>query len=188
MTLMIAGLVLFLGMHLVPVVPPLRARWVAASGETGYRRVFSLVSAAGLALIVAGYMAAPRGTQLFAGYGAAQAAAPLVMIASFVLFAAANMRTHIRARLRHPMLLGLILWSGVHLLANGDLRGTVLFGAFLGYGIVDLVSATGRGAVKPFVPTHKQDVMAILGGVIVAFVVMLAHRLLFGVPAVWWSL
>jgi uncharacterized membrane protein len=35
------------------------------------------------------------------------------------------------------MLLGVLLWSFVHLLANGDLRGTILFGAFFAYGVVE---------------------------------------------------
>ena len=82
------------------------------------------------------------------------------------------------------MLLGLLLWASVHLLANGDRAGTVLFGAFLVYAVVDLVSAIGRGAVKSFVPMPKHDVIAIVGGTAVALAVMTFHRLLFGVPVV----
>jgi len=82
------------------------------------------------------------------------------------------------------MLLGLLLWATVHLLANGDLRGTLLFGAFLGYAVIDLVSATSRHAVKPFVPSVKFDMMAVAGGLMVAVGVMALHRLLFGVRAV----
>jgi uncharacterized membrane protein len=188
MAWLIAGLVLFFGIHLVPTVPALRARWVNASGEERYRRTFALVSAVGLALIVTGYIIAPRGAQLFAPSSAAKSIAPLVMVLSFVLLASANMKSHIRARLRHPMLIGIILWSTVHLCANGDARGTLLFGSFLTYSVVDLASAIRRGAVKPFVPMHKYDIMAIVGGIVAAFVVMLLHRVIFGVPAVWWSL
>ena len=61
------------------------------------------------------------------------AIAPFAMTLAFILFAAANMRGHLRHALKHPMLLGLLIFSGVHLLANGDLRGTVLFGALLAY-------------------------------------------------------
>ena len=106
------------------------------------------------------------------------------MVVSFILFAAANMRGHLRATLRHPMLLGLLIWSIVHLLANGDRKGTVLFGAFALYAIVDLGSAIARGAVKSFEPTVKHDVMAVVGGTAVALVVMTFHRLLFGTPVV----
>jgi uncharacterized membrane protein len=99
---------------------------------------------------------------------------------AFVLFAAANMRTHIRRTLRHPMLLGLMLWSGVHLLANGDLTGTILFGSFLAYSVVDLVSATQRGAVKLFVPTWKHDVIAVVGGLVLAYLTIRFHPSVFG--------
>jgi uncharacterized membrane protein len=81
------------------------------------------------------------------------------------------------------MLLGLLIWSIVHLLANGDRTGTVLFGAFAGYAMVDLASASARGAVKSFEPTAKHDIIAVAGGTLVALVVMTFHRLLFG-PAV----
>src|SRR5256885_15824418 len=64
----------------------------------------------------------------------------------------------------HPMLIGLLVWSGVHLLANGDLRGTVLFGAFFGYGVVDLFSAVQRHAVKTFEPVARHDVIAVIAG------------------------
>ena len=110
------------------------------------------------------------------------------MTISFILFAAANMRGHMRRTLRHPMLLGLAIWATVHLLANGDRTGTVLFGAFLAYAAIDLVSAIGRGAVKTFVPEAKYDAMAVVGGIGVALVVMTFHRLLFGVPVTAFSI
>jgi uncharacterized membrane protein len=82
------------------------------------------------------------------------------------------------------MLLGLLLWASVHLLANGDRAGTVLFGAFLAYAIVDLVSVVRRGAVKAFVPVPRHDLIAVAGGTAVALAVMTFHRILFGVPVV----
>lgn len=188
MALLIAGLVVFFGIHLVPAIPALRVRWAGAWGEERYRRAFAIAAAVGLLLIVAGYIAAPRGAQLFTGSSAAKSIAPFAMVLSFVLLASANMKTHIRARIRHPMLFGIMIWSAVHLLANGDAKGTVLFGSFLVFSVVDLASAVSRGAVKPFAPVYKYDVMAAAGGIAAAFVVMLLHRVLFGVPAVWWSL
>jgi len=184
MTIMIAGLVLFLGIHLVPALPPARAALTARWNENRYKGLFSLVSAVGLVLIVAGYALSDDRTRLFSPVPAARTVAPYAMVVSFILFAAANMRGHLRATLRHPMLLGLLIWSIVHLLANGDRKGTVLFGAFALYAIVDLGSAIARGAVKSFEPAVKYDVMAVVGGTVVALVVMTFHRLLFGHPVV----
>jgi uncharacterized membrane protein len=184
MLLLIAGLTLFLGVHLVPAVPSLRAALAARFGEQRYKGVFTLASAVGLVLIVAGYAGAGARAPVFAPYPAAVSLAPYAMIVSFVLFAAANMRGHLRRIVRHPMLIGLLLWATVHLLANGDRTGTLLFGAFLAYAVVDLVSAIGRGTVKSFVPTAKHDLIAVAGGTALALVVMAFHRVLFGVAVV----
>jgi len=184
MTLLILGLVLFLGIHLLPMAPALRNRLVAHWGEGRYKGTFSAVSLAGFALIIAGYYFGERGPQLFAPLPAARAIAPAAVTVALILFAAANMRGYARRLLRHPMLIGILIWSGVHLLANGDLRGTILFGAFFAYAIVDLVSAIARGAVRAFEPSVRYDVMAVVGGLVVALVVMMVHRYLFGVRVV----
>lgn len=180
MSIMSAGLVLFLGVHLVPVVPRLRAAAAAKLGEQAYRALYSVVSALGLVLIVAGYWMRPDRVQLFTPLPAARAAAPILVTIAFVLFAAANMKAHIRKTVRHPMLIGLLLWSGVHLLANGDLTGTILFGSFLAYSIIDLVSVTQRGAVKVFAPTWKHDAIAIVAGVVLAYLTIRFHAPVFG--------
>jgi uncharacterized membrane protein len=181
--LLVVGLVLFLGAHLVPTGPALRASLLAQCGEQRYKGAFSLASLAGLVLIVVGYRMAVPAERLFAPLPAAIAIAPYAVTLAFVLFAAANMRTHIRRIVRHPMLLGLLIWAGVHLLANGDTRGTVLFGAFVAYALVDLASAVHRHAVKTFTPTARHDAIAIVAGAVLALAVMTFHRLLFG-PAV----
>ena len=188
MRLLIAGLVLFLGIHLVPAIPALRASAVGQLGERRYKGIFALVSALGLAMIIAGFAVADPNPRVFAPFPAARAIAPYAMTVSFILFASANMRGHLRRIIKHPMLLGLGIWATVHLLANGDLRGTILFGAFLAFAAIDLVSAVSRGAVKTFDPEPKFDGMAVVGGTGVALVVMLLHRLLFGVPATAFSL
>jgi uncharacterized membrane protein len=180
MTLLVIGLALFIGVHLIPLCTSLRARLVTSFGDKGYRGAFAAVAAIGLILIIAGWHFRPERVQLFAPSAAARGAAPLVMTISFVLFAVANMRTHLRRIVRHPMLIGLALWSGVHLLANGDLAGTVLFGSFFAYSIVALVSAIQRNAVKSFVPEAKYDAMAIVGALVLAYVTMRVHPALFG--------
>jgi uncharacterized membrane protein len=188
MEILLLGLALFLGIHLLPVLTGVRQRLFAALGEKGYKGLFSLISALGLVLIVFGYARAPAEPRLFAPLQTAIRIAPLVMLVVFVLLAAANMRTHIRRGLRHPMLLGVGLWALVHLLANGELRTTWLFGAFLAYVVIDLVSVVRRGAVKSFRPVLRQDVIALLAGIALALLVMAFHRRLFGVAAVPWGI
>ena len=64
MATLIAGLVVFLGVHLLPTRPAFRSGLVARAGDRRYKGLFSLVSFAGLALIIAGYAMADRGAQL----------------------------------------------------------------------------------------------------------------------------
>jgi uncharacterized membrane protein len=113
--------------------------------------------------------------------------APLAMILSFILLAAANMRTHIRRVLRHPMLIGVGLWSVTHLLANGHAKASLLFGAFLAYAVIDLASAVARGARKDFQPKASHDAIAVGSGLVLALLVMAFHRQIFGAPAVHWG-
>lgn len=188
MGILILGLAVFLGLHLIPALPGLRAAVAARLGENRYKGLFSALSGVGLLLIVIGYAYAPRGEQLFAPSLGAKHAAPLVVVIAFILLAAANMKSHIRRALGHPMLIGLGLWALVHLLANGHAKATVLFGAFLAYAALDLGSAVARGAVKQFVPQRKFDLMAVGGGVLLALLVLLFHRILFGVAPVAWAL
>ncbi len=183
MKLLIAGLALFFIPHVLPMFAARRAALVSRWGEQRYKGLFSAASGAGLVLIVIGYVYAERGEQWFAPFPAARAVAPFAMILVFILFASANSPSHLRATLKHPMLIGLLIWSTVHLLANGDARGTVLFGSFAAYAVIDLVSAVQRGAVKSFTPRFRADVISVVAGTIIALLVMTFHRSLFG-PAV----
>lgn len=55
MAILIGGLILFIGVHLVPTQPALRSALVGRFGEGPYKGVFALVSAVGLVLFVFGY-------------------------------------------------------------------------------------------------------------------------------------
>lgn len=184
MLLLSAGLAVFLGVHLIPVIPALRASLVARLGERPYRGLFSAVSGVGLAVTVVGFALAPRQVPLFAPWPSAVAIAPAAVALALVLVAAGNLRGHLRHALRHPMLLGTLVWSGVHLLANGDVASTILFGAFFAWAAIDLASAISRRATKPFAPRLAHDAIALVGGVGLALAAAWLHRILFGVRVV----
>ena len=188
MIILVLGLVLFLGIHLLPTLPRMRNRLFASLGEKPYKGMFSLISALGLVLIVIGYARAPGDARLFDPVAGAITIAPLAVTISFILLAAANMKTYLRRALRHPMLIGIGIWAAVHLLATGQTKSTLLFGAFLAYALIDIVSATARHAVKPFQPVARQDAIAVAAGILLALLVMSVHRLLFGVKAVAWGI
>ncbi|AIY41368.1 NnrU family protein [Collimonas arenae] len=160
---------------------------VQSAGENRYKGMFAILSALGLILIIFGYARAPAEPRLFNSFIGAIHGAPLAMVISFILLAAANMKTHIRAWVKHPMLLGIGIWALVHLLANGHAKATVLFSAFLAYVVFDLISVIRRQTYKPFVPALKFDVIAVISGLLLALLVMTFHRQLMGVAVVPWG-
>jgi len=184
MTLLIVGLVLFFAPHVMPMFPTQRAGLLSSQGEARYKGLFSAASGVGLVLIIVGYAYGDRGAQWFAPSPAAKAVAPFAMIVVFILLAASNSPSHIRAAIKHPMLIAVLIWSVVHLLANGDARGTILFGTFAVYALVDLLSVLQRGAVKAFTPRLRADVISVVAGSAIALLVMTFHRFLFGPPVV----
>ena len=136
MMLLIVGLILFLGVHLLPTSPDLRAGLQARLGTNGYKAVFSLLSLAGLIVIVLGYHKLqlhpgknpilwnpPEWTRHFAAG---------LMLPAMVLLVASVIPSRIRTTIRHPMLSAIKIWALAHLISNGDLGGVLLFGSFLG--------------------------------------------------------
>src|SRR5436305_15336599 len=118
MTIMIVGLALFLGIHLLPILRPVRDGLRTSLGESRYKAVFSVVSAIGLVLIPIGYwLAGPSTERFFAPVPAARTAAPWIVTLAFILLAASHMRGHLRRVVQHPMVVGVLLWSVVHFLA-----------------------------------------------------------------------
>jgi len=185
--ILVAGLVLFLGVHLVPALPSLRAALAARWGEQRYRGLFSLVSLVGLALVIGGYVMAPPGPRLFPPSPGAIAIAPYAVSLSLILFAAANMRGHARRVVKHPLLLSVAIWAAVHLMANGDTRGTVLFASFLAYAAFDFFSVVQRQAIRTFQPALRNDAIAVVAGIAASLALMALHRPLFGVAVVRWG-
>ncbi len=188
MTVMLLGLVIFLGAHSSRIVAePWRERAIARLGPNGWKGAYSLVSLLGLVLIVWGFGIARAQPVLLwlPPVWTRHVAAPLVLIA-FVLVAAAYVPGNaLKARLHHPMLLGVKVWAFAHLLANGRLHDVVLFGAFLLWAVLDYRAARARDRASSavyargrMVPTLVAAAVGVLGWAVFAF---WAHRLLFGV-------
>jgi uncharacterized membrane protein len=147
MTLLILGLILFLGVHSARVFGEgPRTALQARLGELGYKGAYSVVALAGLVLVVVGYGAARETPQIvwIAPIWTRHLAALLTLV-SFVLLAAAYVPGNaIKARLHHPMVLGVKVWALSHLLANGMLADILLFGGFLLWAVLSFRAARAR--------------------------------------------
>ena len=191
MTVLILGLIVFIGVHLVPTSPPARASLVARLGEGGYKGAFGLASLIGFALIVWG-MGLARGSaadiQLWTPPTWTKHIAFALMWLSFVSLVAAYVPSHIRDRLKHPMLVSIKIWALAHLIANGNLSGLILFGVFLAWAVYDRISVKKRNAPGPLGERHggvAQDVIVVVVGTL-AYLAMFkwGHPLLLGIPLV----
>jgi uncharacterized membrane protein len=194
MPLLITGLVLFIGMHVVTMMRDARASLIARFGEGGYKGLYSLVSFAGLAAIVWGYAQYRAG-----GYIAVwepprwtRHLAWTLMLPVFPLLIAAYAPGRIKATLKHPMLVAVKLWALAHLLANGDLGSMLLFGSVLAWAVADRISVKRRAeqsavaaAQAPDAATAtRNDLIAVAGGLAAyAAILLWLHPVLFGVRA-----
>ena len=189
MLVLVAGLVIFLGVHSVSIVAPgWRAATIARLGERPWKGVYSLVSALALALIVVGYGMARRDpVVLYAPPAALRHLALVFMLPVFPLLFAAYLPGRIRAATKHPFLLAVKIWAFAHLLANGSVADVLLFGGFLAWAVADRISVKRRPAAQthevPAAPARPaNDAIALVGGLVVYAVVLLwAHRWIIGV-------
>jgi uncharacterized membrane protein len=188
--LLILGLLVFFGVHTLTSLRDTRAALIGRLGENGYKGLYSLVSLAGLALIVWGY-ARYRATgwiDVWHPPVAFRHITLLLMLPAVILVVASYIRGRIYTTLKHPMLAGIKLWAAAHLLANGDLGSIVLFGSFLAWAVYDRISLKHRADVgAPPIPVGGagNDVIAVAVGVVVYLALAFAfHPLVIGVPVV----
>jgi len=181
MTLLIIGLILFFAIHFVPAMPGLKASLVGRMGENGYKGLFSLVSLAGLVLMIWGYVSAPFETVYTPPDGGRMVASVLVLL-GLIALAAFHLQSYTRKFLKHPMLVGIALWSLGHLFANGDLASVLLFGSFFAYSIIDMTVATAQGRVKQVTPKAAHDVIGLVAGIAIYAILLYLHPIVIGVP------
>lgn len=140
MVWLILGLLVFLGVHSVRMLAPhWREARIATMGKGLWMGLYGLVSIAGFVVLVWGYGQARADTPMLLWVpppGLRHAAALLTLPAFVLLVAAYVPRNHLKARLGHPMLLGVKLWALAHLLVNGWLHGVVLFAGFLVWAVL----------------------------------------------------
>jgi uncharacterized membrane protein len=188
MVWLILGLVLFLGVHSVRIVGDnWRTEFRAKRGENAYKGLYSLLSVAGLVLLVWGFGQARQQPVLLwvPPVGMRHAAALLTLLALVLLAASQIPGNAIESKLRHPMVLGVKVWAFAHLLSNGMLHDVVLFGAFLVWAVLSFRAARQRdraGAIVYPAGRLVPTVLAVVAGVAAwAFFAFWAHGAWIGV-------
>ena len=147
MVYLVLGLVIFLGVHSVRIVADdWRTGTIDRVGANAWKGVYSLASVLGFVLIIWGFgQARMQPMQLWSPPMAMRHVASLLTLVSFVLLAAAYVPGNgFKARLHHPMVLGVKVWALAHLLANGNLAHVLLFGSFLVWAVLNFSSSRRR--------------------------------------------
>jgi uncharacterized membrane protein len=191
MTVLIVGLVLFLGLHSTRIVAGgARSRFIARYGAGPWRGLYSLLSAIGLVLIVWGYSRTLRAPiVLYEPSLLARELAAVLTWAGFVLIVAAYVpRNHLKAWVGHPMVLGTALWAFGHLQATRTAADLLLFGGFLVWALLCFVSlrARDRAAGVPRTPGEpaRTGLAVVIGSAVWAAFTFWLHTLLIGIPAI----
>jgi uncharacterized membrane protein len=191
MTYLVLGLVIFLGVHSVRILADdWRTRTRARIGALPWKGLYSLLSVIGFGLIVWGFgQVRQQPVQLWSPPVGMRHVASLLTLISFVLLVAAYVPGNgIKARVHHPMVLGVMVWAVAHLLSNGNIGHIVLFGSFLLWALVDFFAARRRDAATgtaypPGTAGATGITVAVGVGAWIAFALWL-HGLLMGVRPV----
>ena len=190
MSVLILGLVVFLGAHSVRIVADgWRSTQIARRGLNAWKGLYSLLSLLGFALIIWGYaLARAQPVPLWTPPRWAPHLSSLLMLFAFILLVAAYVpRNGIKAWVRHPMLLGVISWAIAHLLANGTLAVDAVLGQrpvdLPGAGVAVLGARRDQAAGDPNAPGTLAGALIALGVGVAAWALFAfwAHAWLFGV-------
>jgi uncharacterized membrane protein len=183
MLILILGLVVFFAIHSVRMVADGFREAQVAANERRWKGLYTLISLAGFALIVWGWI-------VFRGEAPEVYTPPdwgrhvnwAFTLIAFILFVASYLPTgYLKQRVKHPMLVGVALLTVGHLLANGDMASVLTFGAFLAYSVVNFFAVIPRGDPAPVVVAPRSDIIAVAAGAIAFFVFgMWLHPWLFG--------
>jgi uncharacterized membrane protein len=150
MAVLILGLILFLGVHSTRIFAEgWRGATIARVGPMPWKGLYSVVSIVGFIVLIWGFrMARAETLVLWSPPVWTRHIAALLMMVSFVLLVAAYVpHNSLKARLHHPMVLGVKTWAFAHLLANGVAADVLLFGAFLVWALLSYRAARQRDRI-----------------------------------------
>ena len=189
LAILVLGLAVFFAPHVFTTCRGARHDAIARMGENAYKVVYSIISFAGLALIVYGYAHYRATGWIDIWYPPAWTRHVTVALVwpSIIMIAAAYSPGRIKTVLKHPMLAGIKLWALAHLISNGDLGSIVLFGSFLAYAVFDRITLKRRtdpGAPPIQAGGVRNDVIAVIAGTVIYLLLgWFFHPYVIGVPA-----
>jgi len=187
MTLLILGILLFIGTHMVRIVAPgFRRSMIAKLGGNGWKAAHGIASLLALVVLILGWRQAPVVNLWFPPAGMTHLTLTLMLIAMICLAAGVLPAGHIATKTKHPMVLSVKIWAFAHLISNGDLASVLLFGSFLAWGVIARISLkrrqrAGEVVLRPFVSAKWDLAAVVLGLAVYGLFVWKLHEILIGV-------
>ena len=176
--LLILGVALWWGAHLFKrIAPQARADLQARMGEGSKGLIAGLLVLA-IVLMTIGYQRAEPVWLWFPQPWMFHLNNLLVLI-GFYVFGIGMARGALSQKLRHPMLLGTLIWALAHLLPKGHLPGLVLFGGLGLWAVVAMVLINTREPEwqpKPPKGGLRRDLVAVPIVLVTYAIVGLIHR------------
>ena len=174
LAIMLLGLAVFIGVHVLVTLRAPRAVVIARLGEWPYKGVFALIALVGLVLIGYGFARYRMGGYIDVWMPPrwTRHVTDALVWPAVVCVVAAYIPGEIRRTLKHPMLVGVKLWAVAHLIANGDLGSILLFTAILTWAVYDRISLKHRtDAGAPPIPSggFRNDFFAVVLGTLLYF-------------------
>jgi uncharacterized membrane protein len=175
--LLILGVGLWIVAHLFKRIAPAQRATLAKGLGEGAKGIFAVLILAGLVLMVLGWQRADYvllwSVPVWFGH-----ANNLLMLIAFYVFGIGMAKGALSQRVRHPMLMGVLIWSAAHLLVRGDLAGLILFGGMGAWAAVSILMINAQDKVwtPPARKPGPRDAVAVAVVLVVYGAVGLIHR------------
>jgi uncharacterized membrane protein len=172
MTMLMVGMVLFFGTHLVPNIAGVRAGLVNGIGEKTYMSMYAILSLVGITLMFVGRSRADF-ELLWVAPGWLQIVTMIFMFASFYCLLAMFMPTNVKKWVHHPMLTFMLLFGVGHLLSNGDVAALVFFGSLAIFSLFKIVSLSKRVPAESFAGVSLGKDLIVLASTFVVYIAVI---------------
>lgn len=183
--LIIFGFIIFLGVHCVGLVPSLRNKLSKKYGEKLFKTLFSMTAAVGMALLLVGVfkpgLYVKEMNLLFYNLRT-----PLMLTANILIIAGNIPNNHIRQFFRHPMLLGILIWSFSHFMLNQHMNHLIMFTSFSVFSLIMFIGILIREKNTHIKnkPSFKLTLLVLILGNVAHFTLAYGHKYFVGIKVI----
>lgn len=179
------GVTLWALAHLVkPIFPSFRQSISDKLGVKTSQAPFAVLILISVGLIIAGWHQTEPGNFVYFPNHRTRLVTLLFSVVGIYFIVASVFPLRLKILIRHPQLVGFILWSIAHLVSNGEVRSIILFGGFAVWAAVSILFINKRdGQYTPPKPgSLTLEVIAVIATLFVSAAMVLFHGWISGVP------